>query len=416
MNCEEVQKYLSDFLDESFDIERSQVIADHLVACPRCSKEMASLAECQRLVSGLPIVEPPVSFTTRVMAEVRETANSPRLWERLLVPLRIRIPLQATAVVLIAVLAVYLYQKEPLQREAGVSFQPENSFGKQEETDKFAPSDTPAPTAPGKRKQIGEETQTRVQEFKASVQSKKPQSPMPEQRHQPAESNQLAAPGAARSQEQIRLPATLSPAPLQEKYPVANDPASPRLEQFSLSGNVPGEESAPSVPQPEKESASKDAALARKSSVEKSAVSSLNPLSSGTVMDVALPAEHELAIRLKEPVRDDKNMGERLASGRIQAGRQSLALQEEAKNIEQAREQAVRTGQSQTVWVTIARNQYEIFKQELAELGNIEVESSTPEPKSDAIARLSDRLRIKVTILPPSSPAGNPLPSEPSGR
>jgi hypothetical protein len=132
-------------------------------------------------------------------------------------------------------------------------------------------------------------------------------------------------------------------------------------------------------------------------------------------MDVAPPADHELAIRLKEPARDDKNMGDRLASGRIQAERQSMALQEEGKNIQQAREQAVRTGRSQTVWVTIARNQYELLKKELVELGNIEVESSTPEPKSDAIAKSSDRLRIKVTILPPSSSENRALP-QPSNR
>ena len=68
MNCEEVQKYLSDFLDKSLDNERAQEIEDHLAACSLCSEEMASLAECQRLVSGLPVVEPPVGFTNRVMA------------------------------------------------------------------------------------------------------------------------------------------------------------------------------------------------------------------------------------------------------------------------------------------------------------------------------------------------------------
>jgi len=59
MNCEEVQKYLSDFLDENLDVERSQEIGDHLAACLLCSEEIASLAECQRLVSGLPTLSAP---------------------------------------------------------------------------------------------------------------------------------------------------------------------------------------------------------------------------------------------------------------------------------------------------------------------------------------------------------------------
>ncbi|MET0642912.1 MAG: zf-HC2 domain-containing protein, partial [Candidatus Binatia bacterium] len=68
MNCAEVQKYLADFLDKSLDNERAWAIEDHLAACSRCSEEMTSLAECQRLVSGLPAVELPLGFTNRVMA------------------------------------------------------------------------------------------------------------------------------------------------------------------------------------------------------------------------------------------------------------------------------------------------------------------------------------------------------------
>ena len=164
MNCEEVQKYLSDFLDKSLDNERARAIEDHLAACSRCSEEMASLAECQRLVSGLPAVELPLGFTNRVMARVREAANPPSLWERLFLPLQIKIPLQATAVVLIAVLAAYIYQKEPLQRESVVAVQPESSFREQNETDRLASSVAPAPNS--KTKEVAEETKPRVQEFK----------------------------------------------------------------------------------------------------------------------------------------------------------------------------------------------------------------------------------------------------------
>jgi hypothetical protein len=408
MNCEEVQKYLSDVLDQTVDVERSQEVSEHLAACLQCSEQMASLAECQRLVSGLPIVEPPGGFTNRVMAHVREAARKPSLWERLFSPLRIKISLQATAVVLIAILATYIYQKEPLQRESGVTFPTESLF-----KDKLASSARQAPSIAPKTKEAAKETKPRVEEFNDSARLKKPQSPSKqEEQYQSTKGNQLAAPGAARSQEQIRFPATLSPAPLQEKSPAVSDATSPPAEQSSPPTKAP----AKGTPQSEKESASKDAAFARKSlePVERSAASSLNPLSSGTVMGVALPADHELAIRLKEPVRDDQNTLDQLASGRIQAERRSMTLQEEARNFERAREQALQTGQSQTVWVTIARNQYEIFKKELAELGNIEVESSTPQLKKDAIAT-SDRLRIKLTIFPPPS-SGNPTPSQPSSR
>jgi hypothetical protein len=133
------------------------------------------------------------------------------------------------------------------------------------------------------------------------------------------------------------------------------------------------------------------------------------------VVGVAPPADQELAIRLKEPGRDDKAAADRLASSGAEPKRRSLTSQEEAKNLNQARQQAIQTGESQTVWVTIARNQYELFKKELADMGSIEVEPFTPNSKNDFVAKSSDRLRIKVTILPPLSP-GNPVPSQPSGR
>ena len=402
MNCAEVQKYLSDFLDKSLDNERARAIEDHLAACSRCSEEMASLAECQRLVSSLPAVELPLGFTNRVMARVREAANPPSLWERLFLPLQIKIPLQATAVVLIAVLAAYIYQKEPLQRESVVAVQPESSFREQNETDRLAPSVAPAPNS--KTKEVAEETKPRVQEFKDSIQLKDLQSrPKPEE--------QDNAPGTARPQDQVRSPATLSPVPLQEKSSAASEAASARREQSSSSREAQSKEALTPTPPPVSAAKSSFSPEAR----ERSAASSLDTLRSGTVVGAAVPADHELAIRLKEPVRDDKAMGDRLASGGAQAVRRSLTSQEEVKNLDQARQRAIQTGQSQTVWVTIARNQYELFKKELADLGNIEVESSTPDRNNDAIAKSSDQLRIKVTILPPL-PSGNPVPSQPSSR
>ena len=39
MNCEEVQKYLSDFLDKNLDVEYGAAIRDHLAICSLCSEE-----------------------------------------------------------------------------------------------------------------------------------------------------------------------------------------------------------------------------------------------------------------------------------------------------------------------------------------------------------------------------------------
>jgi hypothetical protein len=409
-----VAKIFARFLDESLDAECAKAIEDHLAACSLCTAEVASLTECQRLVSGLPLVEPPVNFTTRVMAEVRETAHPPKLWERFFLPLRVKIPLQATAVVLIAVLASYIYQKEHAQVESVVAVQPGSSSKQHEETDNLAPSIAEAPTARSATKQVAKETKAQVQEFKDSAQLKKTQqSSKAEEQQKPIAGKQLVAPEGSGSQEQIRSPAALSPTPLQEEPSATSEPIFPRAEQYSTPAQ--GKEAAP-MPKPEKENASKDAAASGKPFLvpeerrqEGRATSSLSPMQAGSVVGAALPADYELAIRLKEPDRDDKTAVDRLASGDSQSERRSLTSPEEAKKLDQARQQAIQTGQSQTIWVTISRNQYEPLKKELADLGNIQAESSPPERKNNAAAKSSDRLRIKVILLPP-------LPSEPSNR
>ena len=397
MNCEEVQEYLSDLLDRTLAVDRAQDIKDHLNSCSLCAEEMSRLAECRRLVSSLPAVEPPAGFATRVMAKVREAANPPSLWERLLLPLRIHIPLQAAALVLVAVLAAYIYQKEePVQREPGVTFEPESSLKKQENAGDLAPSVTQVPSSDAKTKEVAEKTRPRGEEFKDSALERKPQLP-------------------AKAREQDKDIA----GSLQDKAPAASEDGSGRLGQSSSSAEAQDKRVAAPAPQPKAENASKDAALAGKPlsspAAPRSAAQSLDSIRPSRGVDVALPVDHELAIRLKDSVRDDQNIEDRVASGRAQAERQRALTQEEANNLKQARERAIQTGQSQIVQITIARNQYELFKKELADLGTLEMESSTSELKDGAIGKSSDRLRIKVTILPPLA-SQNPAPSQPSSR
>src|SRR5262249_35663468 len=362
MNCAEFQKYLSDFLEKSLDNERAGAIEDHLAACSLCSEELAGLAECQKLVSCLPQVEPPAGFTHQVMARVREAAHPPSLWERLFLPFRIKIPLQATAVVLIAVLTAYIYQNERLQHEPLVTFQYDNSNRDPNKTDSFVPSSAQAPSARSKTKEVAEQTQPRIQKFKDSVQLKSPESsPKLDEQDKGVAGVQPNAPETARPEDQVRSPATLSPTPLQEKSSAANEAAYLRREQSSGELRAKGA-LAPASP-PERQILSKDAADAVKSSFspqarESSAAPSLDSLSSGTVMRMADPSDHELTIRLKEPLQHD-------TPGEAQAERRSSISTEELKILDQARERAVQSGRPQNVVVATPRGQYGLFKKEL---------------------------------------------------
>jgi len=409
MNCQEVQKYLSEFLDGNLEVERSQRVSDHLAACAPCSEEMASLAECQRLVSGLPKVEPPVGFSNRVMAHVREAARKQSLWGRLFLPLRIKIPVQATAVVLIAVLAAFIYQKELRQRESVITVEPEKSPGREDKRDELTAEQARAGES------IPDVTNLPIKEFKDSAQLQEAQ-PLAKSGNQNKGIPGRQPTPTTPSEDQVGSLATLAPAPLQEKSSATNEAASPSLEQSSPAAETRAEAPPLQPPRPEKDNVSKDVALERESlsyaeTREKSVASSLDALRSGAVAGVALPSDHDLAIRLKDPARDDKATADRLETDFAQSERPSSLPENESKNLDRARQQAIQTGQVQTIWITIARNQYELFKKGLAELGSIEMEPSTP-AKTDALSKSSDQLRIKIMIFPPPA-SGSPGPSHP---
>jgi anti-sigma factor RsiW len=144
MNCEDIGLQLSAFLDQSLDDQYFRNVREHLADCPRCSEEVAGLAECRQLVSSLPDVEPPVGLVTRVMAEVREAAHRPRILQRLFPPVRLKMPLQAAAVVLIGILSVYLYQKEDTSNSPLAPITPEPMLSVQQGSTKSETVEPPA--------------------------------------------------------------------------------------------------------------------------------------------------------------------------------------------------------------------------------------------------------------------------------
>jgi hypothetical protein len=83
------------------------------------------------------------------MAHVHESAESPRAWERLFLPLRAKIPLQAAAVVIIAVMSVYVYQREDPQNPPSPTIAPV--------TPSAAPADTAAGSAAAVQSDTGSE-------------------------------------------------------------------------------------------------------------------------------------------------------------------------------------------------------------------------------------------------------------------
>ena len=110
MNCKDVENNLPLYKDDVLSDAEKQAVGQHLKSCSKCAKALAQLQKTGRLVEGLTEVEPPPWFKQKIMSRVREEAEKKSLAQKWFYPLRIKIPVQIMATIVIAVLAVYIYR------------------------------------------------------------------------------------------------------------------------------------------------------------------------------------------------------------------------------------------------------------------------------------------------------------------
>jgi len=110
MNCKDVENNLPLYEDDVLSGAEKQTIEQHLKSCSKCAKALAQLQKAGRLVEGLAEVEPPPRFKQTIMSRVREEAAKKSLAQKWFYPLRIKIPVQIMATIVIAVFAVYIYR------------------------------------------------------------------------------------------------------------------------------------------------------------------------------------------------------------------------------------------------------------------------------------------------------------------
>lgn len=115
MRCEEVQDQLSLYLEDELEPAGRRAIEDHLGKCDRCRQEMALLWRTIGVLQTLEAIEVPPHLTAAVEASVnaREASWWRRVASWLFYPLHIKIPLEAAALVLVAIGAVYLSRSAP---------------------------------------------------------------------------------------------------------------------------------------------------------------------------------------------------------------------------------------------------------------------------------------------------------------
>jgi len=110
MECTKTQDMLSSYLDGDLSDREQEEIAGHIRQCSRCAEEERALRETLSLLRNLPAEAAPPELLEGVRLRIAEKTVVP-LWKKVFLPVHIKIPLEAAAVVLVFLL-VYGIQKE----------------------------------------------------------------------------------------------------------------------------------------------------------------------------------------------------------------------------------------------------------------------------------------------------------------
>ena len=144
MECQDIRKNLSAYLEGMVAPEDQELIDQHLASCRACSTALYELNRTGEVLKNLKEVEPPPGMKQKIMARVREETEPKKGFiQKLFYPLHIKVPLEAFATVLIAVVAVYVFKAvEPQMKDLQVPSVREPVIARQE-----APYPAKAPAA-----------------------------------------------------------------------------------------------------------------------------------------------------------------------------------------------------------------------------------------------------------------------------
>jgi len=127
MTCDDTRESLSALLDEGLTPDEQRAVEAHLEGCADCRRELERLRQTVALLHRVTPAHAPVGFVDRVV-----TAAQPKPWYRRVVstvffPLSAKLPVEATALVMVALLAVYTFERTPSLQQAARQEAPSSS-------------------------------------------------------------------------------------------------------------------------------------------------------------------------------------------------------------------------------------------------------------------------------------------------
>ena len=118
MDHDEIRHKLSEFIDGAVTSDEKSAIEQHLKTCTECSEALRELRKTIEHIHAVEEVESLAWMIQKIMAKVRtEAENKKGIWQRVFGPFLMKFPVQAVAVLFLAVTAYYIYSSiNPAQK------------------------------------------------------------------------------------------------------------------------------------------------------------------------------------------------------------------------------------------------------------------------------------------------------------
>ena len=118
MTCAEARALFSALVDDELTTAERAAADTHLAGCAECRRELERVSRTVSLVRALPAERAPVGFVDRVTGAAHPVPWPRRLTRRLFVPVRVKVPMEVAAVLVVATSAVWLFQRTPELQQA----------------------------------------------------------------------------------------------------------------------------------------------------------------------------------------------------------------------------------------------------------------------------------------------------------
>jgi len=116
MECRNIQEKLSEYLDDILSPQEKVTMDTHLKSCGECATALADLKKTIEHAKNLEEVEPPPWLKQKIMTRVRAKARPGKgLFQKLLYPLYIKLPVGAIATIAVALTTLYVFRTIELE-------------------------------------------------------------------------------------------------------------------------------------------------------------------------------------------------------------------------------------------------------------------------------------------------------------